>query len=379
MRKVIKFVNPVKLKESISTLNKFLKKKNNLHGPDEYTQKIKQLLNRKYGFKNIFLTNSCTSALEICSIVINFKNGDEVIMPSYTFITTGASFARTKAKIVYCDIEDKNLMPSFNDILKKITKRTKAIVIIHYQGFCVDYLEKLKKLCNRKGIILIEDAAQALGSKYKNKYLGKFGDFACFSFHHTKNIHSGIGGCLVVNNPTFYKKSIFAYDKGSDRSLQQKKIVKWYSWVSLGSSFLMSELHAAYLYPQLKSYNSIIFKRKNIYEEYLKELDFKNENFYLVKNFTCNEFNYHGLVLVLKNLNYEKFIDYLKKFNIYAFIGYIPLHVSPYGKKYLKRNQKIKVTNKIFDRIVRLPIHTDLNIKDIRYVSNKVKEFFKTF
>lgn len=376
MIKPIKFNNPVKLKKSISTLHDFLKKNNNLHGPDEYTKKIKDLLYKKYNFENVFLTNSCTSALEICSIVINFKKNDEVIIPSYTFITTGSSFARSNAKIRYCDINPKSLMPSFDDYLKKITKKTKAIVVVHYQGFCVDYLEDLKKLCKRKKIILIEDAAQALGSRYKGKYLGKYGDFACFSFHHTKNIHSGIGGCLVVNNHKFYNKSLYAYDKGSDRSLQQKNIVKWYSWVSLGSSFLMSELHAAYLYPQIQFYSSIVSKRKKLYNEYLRNLNFKNENFYLINNQTCEIFNYHGLVIVLKNLNYEKFLNYLKKFNINAFIGYIPLHVSPYGKRFLKKKEKIETTDKIYDKIVRLPIHTDLNVKEIRYISNKIKDFF---
>ena len=374
MLKPINFICPENLVSSQLNVKKLINKSTNLHGPGIYTQKIKNFLKKKYNFKNVFLTNSCTSALEISAIAIDFKENDEVIIPSYTFITTGGSFARTKAKIVYCDVDKENLMPSFDDIKSRITNKTKAIVIVHYQGFCVNYLLKLKIYCKKKNIFLIEDAAQAIGSKFEKKYLGSYGDLSCFSFHYTKNVHSGIGGCLVVNNKKLLKKCSFAFDKGSDRNLQLKKIVKWYSWVSLGSAFLMSELHASYLYPQLINYKKIINKRKKIYEIYLKELNFKNNYFYVIKNNTCKEYNYHGLVIVLKKKNYEKFLKYLKNFNINAFIGYIPLHVSTYGKKFL--HKKLKNLDKIYDKIVRLPIHTDLSISDVRFVSKKIKLFY---
>ena len=298
-------------------------------------------------------------------------------MPSYTFITTGGSFARTKAKIVYCDISRKDLMPSFEDIKSKVTIKTKAIVIVHYQGFCVDYLLELAIFCKKKNIVLVEDAAQAIGTKFKNKYLGTIGDLSCVSFHYTKNIHSGVGGCLAINNSKFIQKSIFAHDKGSNRYLQIQKKIKRYSWVSLGSAFLMSEMHASYLYPQLLHYDQIVKKRKNIYEKYLLNLDFYNDYFYLVKNNSCKKYNYHGLVLILKKDNCEKLTSYLKKNNISAFIGYSPLHLSSYGKKFLKKGRSLTVTDKIYDKILRLPMHTDLTIKDINFVCNKIKNFFK--
>ena len=205
MPRTIEFVSPVNLTQSKLNVESVIKKSKSLHGPGPYSLKINKLLKKKYNFKTTLLTNSCTSALEISAIAINFKEGDEVIIPSYTFITTGGSFARTKAKIVYSDIEKESLMPSFDQIKSKVSKKTKAIVIVHYQGFCVNYLFELKKYCIKKNIILVEDAAQAIGTKFKNKYLGTFGDLACFSFHHTKNIHSGIGGCLVINNSKLYK------------------------------------------------------------------------------------------------------------------------------------------------------------------------------
>tara|TARA_B100000780_G_scaffold278291_1_gene251359 strand:- start:1008 stop:2144 length:1137 start_codon:yes stop_codon:yes gene_type:complete len=377
MPRTIEFVSPVNLTQSKLNVESVIKKSKSLHGPGPYSLKINKLLKKKYNFKTTLLTNSCTSALEISAIAINFKEGDEVIIPSYTFITTGGSFARTKAKIVYSDIEKESLMPSFDQIKSKVSKKTKAIVIVHYQGFCVNYLFELKKYCIKKNIILVEDAAQAIGTKFKNKYLGTFGDLACFSFHHTKNIHSGIGGCLVINNSKLYKKSLFAYDKGSDRILQLKKIVKWYSWVSLGSSFLMSELHASYLYPQIIYYDKIINKRKSAYEGYLKKLDFTNKHFFLVKNTTCKEYNYHSLVLVLKQKKYDNFLEYLKKYKIHAFIGYIPLHISKYGKQFLPKKKKLINLDKIFNKIVRLPMHSNLNKDDIMFVSNKIKSFFK--
>ena len=373
--KTINFTVPEDLNDSKINVKKVLNKSTNLHGPGFYTNKIKNFLKKKYNFKNVFLTNSCTSALEICAIALDFKENDEVIIPSYSFITTGGSFARTRAKLVYCDVDIKKLMPSLDDIETKISKKTKAIVIVHYQGFCVDYISKLKKICRKKNIFLIEDAAQALGSKYKNKYLGTYGDLACFSFHYSKNIHTGIGGCLVVNNKKLLRKCSFAFDKGSDRNLQLKKIVKWYSWVSLGSSFLMSELHASYLYPQLTNYNKIIYKRKKIYEKYIKELDIKNNYYYIIKNNSCIKYNYHALVIVLKNKNYEKLLKYLKVYNINAFIGYIPLHLSTYGKQFLK--EKLNKLDSINDKIIRLPLHTSLTISDIMYISKKIKLFFK--
>lgn len=376
MSKKIDFVNPLNLKSSRKEVIFSLRKGGNIHGPGANYKKIIKILNKKYRFKRALLTNSCTSALEISALAINFKPNDEVIIPSYTFISTGSSFARTNANIIYCDIEENTLMPSFNQIKLKVTKKTKAIVIIHYQGFCVDYLKELKNFCKKKNIYLIEDAAQSFGTRYQNKYLGSYGDLACFSFHQTKNIHSGVGGCLVVNNSKLYNKCLFAYDKGSDRILQQKKIVKWYSWVSLGSSYLMSELHASYLYPQVLIYNRIIKKRKVIYDKYLKQLDFKNKFFYLVKNETCKEFNYHGLVIILKKKNYDNFLKYLKKFNIQAFIGYIPLHKSKYGKRFLNSASKLDVTDKIYNKIVRLPIHINLSLVDIQYISKKIKDYF---
>ena len=266
--KEIKFNIPLHYPKSIKNIVNFLKTKRPLHGPNKNILLIKKNINKKLGFKNIHLTNSCTSALEICALTLNLKSTDEVIVPSFSFITTGSSFARTGCKLKYCDITRKNLMPSFDQIKKCVNKKTKAIIILHYQGYSVDYLDKLQNFCKKKKIYLIEDAAQAFGAYFKNKPLGSFGDFACFSFHETKNLHSGVGGMLVVNNKKFVKKSYFVFDKGTDRYLVQKGKQKYYSWVTMGSSFLLSELVASYLLPQIINYKKIYKTREKLYNRY---------------------------------------------------------------------------------------------------------------
>ena len=186
------------------------------------------------------LTNSATSSMEICALMLDLDRNDEVLMPSYNYNTTASSFVRTGCKIQYCDIDKKNLMPTFEHIKRYVNKRTKVIIIIHMQGQPIDYLDKLKKFCKFKKIILIEDAAPALGSYFKDKPLGSFGDFATFSFHETKNYTSGLGGLLVVNNKKFKRLSDLVFDKGTDRTYVTSKpnyYKKYYSWLTLGSSF----------------------------------------------------------------------------------------------------------------------------------------------
>ena len=333
-------------------------------------------MKNKYGFRNIFLTSSCTTALEMGALLADLKHGDEVILPSYTFVTTGSSFARTGCKLRYCDIQRHNLMPSFDQIKKCVTKKTKAIVIVHYQGFSVDYLDKLKIFCKRKKIFLIEDAAQAFGSYFKNRPLGTFGDFGCFSFHNTKNIHAGIGGLIVINNKKFIKKSNFIFDKGTDRTLVISNKRKYYSWVAMGSSFLLPELNASYLLPQFKDLKKIVLYRSKLYKRYIYNFNkWINEEFDICNNFS-SKYNFHALVIVLKRKQRVAFLNYLKRFKINAFIGYVPLHKSKMGKKFLLRKQKLKITDELEKKIVRLPLHNSLRLSDIDFVSKKIKFFF---
>ena len=371
----ILFNSPLKLNNQCkNNLNKVYYN-NDFHGPGQNYIKIQKLLKKKYNFSDTFLTNSCTSALEISALCIGLSSKDEVILPSYSFITTGSSFARTGAKLVYCDINLKNLMPSFSDITKKVTSNTKAIVILHYQGFGVDYLLELKKYCKKKKIFLIEDAAQALGTKCNNRFLGKFGDLSCFSFHKTKNIHTGSGGLLVVNNKKLLKKIKYIYDKGTNRIDQIKGNIKYYSWVEIGSNFMMTELHASLLLDQIKNYNKYIKFRKGLYETYIKNLQ-KHKNFELITSKHKN-YNYHALVLLCRYKISEKLIRYLKKYKIQGFVGYYPLHLSKFGKKYyLNTKNSLRNTDNIFKRVVRLPLHNSLKFKEIEYITKVINLFF---
>lgn len=375
MKKIL-FNEPIKNKKYSKNVINFLHSEQSLHGPGKNILTIKKKIYSHFDFKHIHLTNSCTAALEMAALLINLNNNDEVIMPSYTFVTTGSSFARTGCRIKYCDIDPKNLMPSFKNIQEKVNKKTKAIVIVHYQGFSIDYLDKLKFFCKKNKIFLIEDAAQALGSYFKKKPLGSFGDFACFSFHQTKNIHSGIGGMLVVNNKKYLAKSNFIFDKGTDRSLVLQKKRKYFSWVEIGSCFLLPELNASYLLPQINDYKKICKFRSKLYYRYIRNFKiWLNDEFKIYKNLFY-KYNYHALVIVIKKNNRSSLLKFLIKHNIYAFIGYVPLHKSIIGKRYLGKKEMLPSTEKLHKRIVRLPLHNHLSMKEIDYVCEVIKKFY---
>ena len=375
--KEIYFNEPLRLNESKKNVLNFLESKKSLHGPGKNINQIKKEVKKNFGFRNVFLTNSCTSALEICSLTIGLKPTDEVIVPSFSFITSASSFARTGCKLKFCDIEKKTLMPSLNNILNCITNKTKAIIIVHYQGYSVDYLDKLKKICKKKKIFLIEDAAQAFGSYFKKKALGSFGDFSCFSFHETKNLHSGAGGMLVVNNKKYINKIKTIYDKGTNRYLMHLRKIRYYSWVEIGSAFLMTELAASYLKPQIKIYKKIFLNRSKLYFRYINFLSkIKKNNFYIPNNYQYR-YNFHALVLILENTNREKFLRYLKKNNINAVISYTPLHRSKMGKKFFDGKKKLSNTDKYVKQIVRLPLHNNLTYYHIDYICKKIKNYFK--
>ncbi len=380
MRKIL-FHTPLRDAKYVNNVKKLLDSNMSLHGPGENIFKIKNELKKKYGFSHTHLTNSCTSAMEICALLLNLGKNDEVLMPSYNYNTTASSFVRTGCKIQYCDIDKKNLMPTFEQIKKYVNKNTKVIIIIHMQGLPVDYLDELQKYCKSKKIILIEDAAPALGSYVKNKPVGSYGDFATFSFHETKNYTSGLGGLLVVNNKKFKKQSDLVFDKGTDRIYVTSKPnyhKKYYSWITLGSSFRMGELNASYLQPQIKDIDKVIKYRSQLYNRYRRNL-----SHWLADEFTiCNKthhkykYNYHAFTIILKKNEREKFLKYLKKNNIIAFISFEALHLSQYGKKLMSSKTKLNTTNEIIKKIVRLPMHNRLRLSEVDYISKKVRDYF---
>ena len=377
----ILFNTPLQDKKYYDNVKKLLNSKASLHGPGKNIIQIKKDLKKQFGFQHVHLTNSCTAAMEICALMMNLKKDEEVLMPSYNYNTTASSFVRTGCRVRYCDIDKSNLMPTFEDFKNNVNKKTKVIVVIHMQGLPVDYLGDLKNFCKRKKIILIEDAAPALGSYVKNKPVGTFGDFATFSFHETKNYQSGIGGLLVVNNRKFRRKSDLVFDKGTDRTYvvsDPNYHKKYYSWVELGSCFRLPELNASFLQPQIRDINKVIKYRSNLYKRYVK--NFKK---WLKDEFSiCNKlkhtykYNYHAFTIILKKREREKFLKYLKKNNITAFISFEALHLSKVGRNFLNKSDNLKNTDEIIKKIVRLPMHNKLKLSEVNYISQKVKDYF---
>ena len=223
---------------------------------------------------------------------------------------------------------------------------------------------------------MIEDAAQAFGSYFKKKPLGSFGDFACFSFHETKNIHSGTGGMLVINNKKFIDKINYIFDKGTDRNLMQMNKVKYYTWVEIGSAFLMSEFSASYLLPQIKKYKKIFTERSKLYLRYVDNFkNSDNKNFTLTNNYKY-KYNFHAFVIILEKNIRDSFLKYLKKFKINAVISYMPLHKSKIGKNYHNKKNKLKNTEEYLKKIVRLPLHNSLSLNEVNYISKIIKKYF---
>ena len=371
----IQFHEPYRSSKCDTDVRKLLlNKKASLFGFGDITNRNEKIIKKKFGFKDILFTNSCTSSLEIAALLTFRKNKNEVLMPSYTFSTTASSFLRSNFSVKFLDIKDQTMMPDLDIIKKNITKKTGVVVIVHYAGLPINDLDKLKIFCKKKKIFLVEDAAQALGSYYKNNILGSFGDLACFSYHETKNIHAGSGGMLVVNNKKFKEKAHFILERGTDRRLVLKNLKKKYSWVTIGSSFNMTELNSAYLSYQLKNYDNIIKKRKKTYEKYLKFFKSNNLEKYFYFNQNRYKFNYHSLFIVLKKYSASKFIKFLKKNKIQCFIGYVPLHNSPFGRKI--HNKKLLNTEFYSKKIVRLPIHNNIQLQDIDYIKKVFEKFF---
>ena len=380
MKKIL-FSTPLHEKKYVNNVKKLLDSKKSLHGPGENIKAIKTKLKKLYGFNHVHLTNSATASMEICALILNLKKTDEVLMPSYNYNTTASSFLRTGCKVKYCDIVKNNLMPDFNQIKKNVTKKTRVIVIIHMQGMVIDYLADLKKYCKRKKIILIEDGAPALGSYSRYKPAGTFGDFATFSFHETKNYNSGTGGLLVVNNSKFKKKSNLIFDKGTDRTYvvsDPNYHKRYYSWVELGSCFRMPELNASFLQPQIYEINKIINYRSKLHKRYIKNFKVWLNDEFLICNTATHKYkyNYHAFTIILKKRERENFLEYLKKNNIVAFISFEALHLSKVGKRLLDKKTNLKNTNEIIKKIVRLPMHNKLTIKEIDFICEKVKSYF---
>jgi len=348
-----------------------------ISGDGIYTQKCSQLLERELGVRKVLLTTSCTHALEMCALLLHMKRGDEVIVPSFTFVSTVNAFVIHGATPIFIDIRPDTLNLDESQLERKISVRTKAIVPVHYGGVGCD-MDTIKRVANHHGVIVIEDNAHGLFGKYKGQYLGTFGDLATLSFHETKNFTCGEGGALLINESNYIEEAEIIREKGTDRSRFFRGQVDKYSWVSIGSSYLPSDLLAAILYAQLEKRNEIQKKRRSLWEYYFHNLQEWAENLSIklpTVPSDCEQ-TYHMFYLLLPSLDMRtRLIEFLKRLGILSVFHYLPLHLSPMGKKFGGKKGDCPVTEDISDRILRLPFYNELSQSDQDFIISALFKF----
>ncbi|MCU0389982.1 MAG: dTDP-4-amino-4,6-dideoxygalactose transaminase [Thermoflexibacter sp.] len=347
-----------------------------ISGDGIFTKKCHEFFEQKYAFKKCLLTTSCTDALEMAALLLDIQVGDEVIMPSYTFVSTANAFVLRGAKIVFADSQAQHPNIDAEQIEVLITPRTKAICVVHYAGIACD-MDRIMEIAQKYNLYVVEDAAQAIDALYKGKPLGSFGHLAAFSFHETKNIISGEGGMLVVNDEKLIKQAEIIREKGTNRSAFFRGEVDKYNWVALGSSFLPSDIIAAFLFAQLESLERIQAKRKYIWEQYAQGLQDlpKNKGIGLPTVPAYSSNNVHLFYLVCKDLaQRDALILYCKEREINLVFHYLSLHKSPfYSSKY--EGGKLPNTDRFSDCLVRLPLFYEMTDQQIAYVIETINQF----
>ena len=358
-------------------------KSGKISGNGFFTKKCQEFFEKEFGFKKTLLTTSCTDALEMAAILADIKEGDEVIVPSFTFVSTALAFVRQGADIVFADSYSDNPNIDADQIEALITEKTKAIVVVHYAGVACD-MDKIMSIANKRGIIVIEDAAQAIDSYYiskdgTRKALGSIGHLSAFSFHETKNIISGEGGMLCINDDHFIQRAEIIWEKGTNRSQFFRGEVDKYSWVDTGSSFLPSEIISAFLWAQIENMRDIQDKRIKIWNRYYEGLSsfepvsIKKPKLPLVPEYATN--NAHMFYLVCDNVDDRtKFIQHLKDKGILSVFHYLSLHKSSYYEKYSTRKSELPNSDMFSDCLVRLPLFYELTDEQVEYIINTIKE-----
>lgn len=352
-----------------------------ISGNGVYTQKCQKFFEEKYGFKKTLMTTSCTDALEMCAILADIKAGDEVIIPSYTFVSTALAFVRQGAKIIFVDSEEGNPNLDAQKIEALITDKTKAIVPVHYAGVACD-MGKIMELAEKHNLIVIEDTAQGIDNQYVvgggKKFLGSIGHMAAFSFHETKNIISGEGGLLAINDERFVERAEIIWEKGTNRSQFFRGEVNKYGWVDTGSSFLPSEIISAFLWAQLENLEDIQNKRKQIWNEYYEGLSAIKDKVKLpnIPDYATN--NAHMFYLVCNNLEERTaLLKTLKENDILAVFHYLSLHKSEFFEKYSEDRFNLPNSDKFQDCLVRLPLYYELTKEEVQKIIDVVVKFYE--
>jgi dTDP-4-amino-4,6-dideoxygalactose transaminase len=358
------------IKEAVANLK--------ISGDGIFTKKCHDFFEKKYGFKKTLLTTSCSDALEMAALLIDTKPGDEIIIPSFTFVSTANAFVLRGAKIAFADSYSDNPNLDADKIESLITKKTKAIVPVHYAGISCD-MDKIMALAKKYNLYIVEDAAQAIESYYKGKPLGSIGNLAAFSFHETKNIISGEGGMLVINDDQFSKRAEIIREKGTNRSAFFRGEVDKYGWVDIGSSFLPSDIIAAFLFAQIENIEDIQKKRKKIWNTYyegLLPLEKKGKiKLPLIPDYATN--NAHMFYIICSSFDERtRLIDSMKQEQIFPVFHYLSLHKSPYFKD-KHDGRELKYADKFSDCLLRLPFYYELKENDLAQVIDSIKDFYE--
>ena len=351
-----------------------------LSGNGVFTKKCQQFFEQKYGFKKAILTTSGTDALEMAAILCDVKPGDEVIVPSYTFVSSALAFVRQGARIIFADSCENNPNIDADKIEALITDKTKVIVPVHYAGVACD-MDRIMEIANRHGLFVVEDAAQAIDSYYQGRPLGGIGHFGCFSFHETKNVTAGgEGGLLCVNDERFIRRAEIIWEKGTNRAEFFRGMVNKYGWVDTGSSFLPAEINSAFLLAQLDSLEEIQARRKAIWGQYFEGLNDLAERGYFhlpdIPDYAVN--NAHMFYLVCRSLDERtKLIAYLKEQGIGAVFHYLSLHLSDYYRSVESNIPSLPSCDRFADCLVRLPMYYELKIDEVAHIIDMIHLFFK--
>ena len=373
---MIKFNVPPFIGDEITNIQKAIDSQK-ICGDGRFTKSCNIWMEERFNANKVLLTTSCTHALEMAAILADIKPGDEVIMPSYTFVSTADAFVQRGATIVFVDIRPDTMNIDENLIEDAITDKTKAIVVVHYAGVSCE-MDTITDIAKRHNLFVVEDAAQGVMSTYKGKALGTIGDFGCYSFHETKNYSMGEGGAILIKDDKYIEKAEITREKGTNRSQFFRGQIDKYTWVDYGSSYLPSELNAAYLYAQLKNADKINENRLNswnLYYDLLKPL--ADEGFIELPHIPegC-EHNAHMFYIKAKDLEERtKLIKFMKDNEISLAFHYIPLHSAPAGLKFGRFHGEDVYTTKESDRLVRLPMYYGLSTEEIQYVVKYIKKF----
>ncbi len=347
-----------------------------MSGDGPFSKNCEQQLSKRLG-STVKLVSSATHALDMMGLLSEVSANDEVICPSFTFVSTANAFALRGAQIKFADCDASGNI-TFKEIERLTTSKTKAVVTMNYAGGSPDY-DPILEFCRSKNIMIYEDAAQSIGATYKGRALGTFGDLGCFSFHETKNINCGEGGALIINNKKFHSRAEIIREKGTNRSQFMQGLVDKYSWVDIGSSFLMPDMAAAYLLPQIEQLELINTKRGNDWHTYLSELGplISKVGGEFIAPPTYNHTNHHIFAFLLPKAEQRPdFIKHMRALGVTTPFHYISLHNSPFGRKHYPTSQSLPMTEKLSDRLVRLPLYHSLTASDLSRVIDGVKKFF---